>query len=230
MQIRLLIVEDHPLYAEALQSAISRAMTNVKMFRVATIAEAVKVLADLKDIDLAILDLKLPDSSGLEGLIEIRTRAPSLPVLINSTYAEPDVVHNALVCGAVAFIPKATTKHVLLDAICDVLDGKKPGLRGESRLTGYSESTRPLTRCGALTRQQMRVLQMVCQGLLNKQIAHNLGINESTVKAHVSEILRKLRVSSRTQAVVTISNLGGPLMQSQLQNEIVERPLTTVAS
>lgn len=208
MQTRLLIVEDHPLYAEALQGAIERALPDVRVCHVPTIAEATKFLDSGERIALVILDLKLPDSTGLEGLIEIRARAPSLPILVSSAFDEPEVRHNIIVCGGAGFVPKATSKDVLLGAICDVLDGRKPSLQNGNGTNGTSHPLRPMARCGALTRQQLRVLQMLCKGLLNKQIAHNLGINESTVKAHVSEILRKLHVSSRTQAVVAISYLG----------------------
>lgn len=221
MHSRLLIIEDHPLYAEALQSAITNALRPVETEHVQTIADAAERLRQ-KDqpLNLAILDLRLPDSNGFEGLITLRSLAPAMPILIMSAFAEPATIRTALVCGAVGFIAKATPKQSLIAAIRDVLNGKKPLLstsngNGDGG-NGASDGVRPLTRCGALTRQQIRVLHMLNKGLLNKQIAHKLGINESTVKAHVSEIFRKLRVSSRTQAVVAISTLAAPTMLSSV--------------
>lgn len=219
MQSKLLIIEDHPLYAEALQSAIVNALRPVETEHVQTIADAAERLRK-KDqpVNLAILDLRLPDSNGFEGLIALRSLAPAMPILIMSAFAEPATIRTALVCGAAGFIAKATPKQSLIAAIRDVLNGKKPLLSNGDGSDGAGDGFRPITRCGALTRQQIRVLHMLNKGLLNKQIAHTLGINESTVKAHVSEIFRKLRVSSRTQAVVAISTLAAPTMFSSVYN------------
>ncbi len=212
MQRRFLIVDDHPLYANALKAAISTAMADVRVIHAATLGEAARTLKGGLDFELVILDLWLPDTYGFEGLIELRMLRPALPVLINSAFADPDLVHNAIACGAAGFISKAAAPQDLLAAINEVLEGNVP-LPETYRPPQPQESPESETlkvKLATLTQQQLRVLQMLCQGLLNKQIAHELGVGEATVKAHVSEILRKLGVCSRTQAVLGISKMNAP--------------------
>jgi DNA-binding NarL/FixJ family response regulator len=221
MQSKLLVVEDHPLYAEALQRAISHAIVGVHTVIAPTIASAIEVLGDGTGIDLVILDLRLPDSNGLDGLIEIKAHAPCVPVIVTSAFADTDVINNVIVCGAAAFVSKSCETSVLMREISAILEGKKYTMSSFAlNRHKTSEVVKSAIRSGALTRQQMRVLKLLCKGLLNKQIAHGLGINESTVKAHVSEILRKLRVASRTQAVVAVSHLSDPVdMHSTVPGE-----------
>jgi DNA-binding NarL/FixJ family response regulator len=209
MPRRFLIVEDHPIYAEALELTIRSGMSDVRITQAGTLCEAKNAIQEGKDFDLALLDLWLPDTHGFEGLIELRNLFPRLPVVVVSAFADKGVIHKALVCGAAGFIPKSARKYTLLHAISDVLAGSvtMPSDYMPAEALATLELTALTSKLKSLTHQQLRVLQMLCQGLLNKQIAHQLDVGETTVKAHVSEILRKLSVCSRTQAVLEISKL-----------------------
>jgi len=207
---RFLIVDDHPLFREALHSAVSMAYPKVETIEATTVAEALEILKGGAPFDLALLDLNIPGVQGFDGLLQIRTSHPRLPVVIVSGHEDNRIISQALSYGAAGFIPKSSRKADLASAIRDVMEGAvyvpqsyqpQPGAaRDEDR----SELMR---RLSTLTPQQMRVLTMLRQGLLNKQIAYELQVGETTVKAHVSEILRKLHVYSRTQAVIEVSRL-----------------------
>lgn len=205
MPKRLLIVEDHPIFADALALSIRSAMPDIHIEHADTVAQAKAAFyREEEGFDLVLLDLWLPDTHGFNGLIELRKLFPEIPIVIVSAFADPSVVHKAMVCGAAGFIPKSASKDALLQAIATVLAGDAcPPLEPVGSI-----ELRSLTwRLKSLTQQQLRVLQMLCQGLLNKQIAYELVVCETTVKAHVSEILRKLSVCSRTQAVLEVSRL-----------------------
>lgn len=207
---RFLIIDDHPLFREALHSAVSMAYPKVETIEATTVAEALETLKGGAPFDLALLDLNIPGVQGFDGLLQIRTSHPRLPVVIVSGHEDNRIISQALSYGAAGFIPKSSRKADLASAIRDVMEGAVyvPGSYqpqpGAARDEDRSELVR---RLSTLTPQQMRVLNMLRQGLLNKQIAFELQVGETTVKAHVSEILRKLHVYSRTQAVIEVSRL-----------------------
>ncbi|MBS3647511.1 response regulator transcription factor [Pseudaminobacter sp. 19-2017] len=209
---RFLIIDDHPLFREALHSALRVAYPGVDTAEAKTIAEALGILAGPLSFDLALLDLSMPDVHGFEGLLQLRTRHPRLPVVVVSAHEEPKIISEALSYGAAGFIPKSARKDALAAAIRSVMEGaiyvpeNYSGRPPEGEGADRAEMVR---RLSTLTPQQLRVLQMLRQGLLNKQIAYELQVGETTVKAHVSEILRKLNVYSRTQAVIEVSKLDG---------------------
>lgn len=208
--VRFLIIDDHPLFREALHSAVQVAYPEADTVEARSIAEALELLGDARPFDLALLDLNMPDVHGFEGLLQLRTRHPRLPVVVVSGYEEAKIISEALSYGAAGFIPKSARKSDLAAAIRTVMDGavyvpdtyeiQKPD-------ADQSDRADMVQRLAKLTPQQLRVLQMLRQGLLNKQIAYELQVGETTVKAHVSEILRKLNVYSRTQAVIEVSKL-----------------------
>lgn len=210
MQSRFLIIEDHPLYAEVLLTTIGRALPNVDLVWASTLAQAKAIIGQNISLDLVLLDLWLPDCHGFEGLIELRMLRPSLPVVVTSAFSDAEVVHNAVACGASGFIAKSATRDELVQDIQDVLNGyvPLPHKYSPTKATESEDTEELKIKLGTLTPQQLRVLQMLCQGLLNKQIAHVLGVGETTVKAHVSEILRKLGVNTRTQAVLGVSKVS----------------------
>jgi DNA-binding NarL/FixJ family response regulator len=206
---RILIVDDHPIYSEALQAVIAAGMPAASVDTAASLGEALEHIRRNSNLDLVLLDLWLPDTHGFTGLIELRRLFPKLPIVVVSAFANHGVVHKAITCGAAGFIAKSASKGTLLQALGEVMAGGialpadyVPPMQEDSRALATLTS-----RLSSLTRQQLRVLHMLCQGLLNKQIAHELEVGETTVKAHVSEILRKLSVNSRTQAVLEVSKL-----------------------
>ncbi len=206
---RFLIIDDHPLFREALQSAIGLAFSDADSLEARSIDEALKALADNPVFDLALLDLNMPGTRGFEGLLELRTQYPRLPVVVVSGHEEARIISEALSYGVAGFIPKSAKKADLAAAITAVMSGEIYVPAGyDAPQNGHDNSkSELLSKIASLTPQQLRVLQMLKQGLLNKQIAYELKVGETTIKAHVSEILRKLNVFSRTQAVIEVSKL-----------------------
>lgn len=209
MPARILIVEDHPIFADALRMTLAAALSNVCFVHAGTLNEAKDALQGGAQFDLVLLDLWLPDTHGFAGLIELRGRFPKLPIVVVSAFADQTIVHKSMVCGAAGFIPKSARKESFQQAIHSVLAGEivLPSDCLPPDSVANIELDVLTTKLQSLTHQQLRVLQMLCQGLLNKQIAHELDVGEATVKAHISEILRKLHVCSRTQAVLEVSKL-----------------------
>jgi DNA-binding NarL/FixJ family response regulator len=210
MAEHFLVVDDHPLFLEALQLAIHAAYPDATITEATSIATAKTAIGGRRDFDLVLLDLCMPGTRGFDGLIELRTLFPKLPVVIVSALADHRIVHEAMTCGAAGFIAKSTRKPELAAAIRDVMAGTvalpvgyQPPLADHDDANGQGM----VRRFASLTPQQQRVLQMLRLGKLNKQIAHDLDVGETTVKAHVSEILRKLNVASRTQAVIEMSKI-----------------------
>ncbi len=206
---RFLIIDDHPLFREALQSAIALAFSDAQSVEARSIDEALKALADDPVFDLALLDLNMPGTRGFEGLAELRTQYPRLPVVVVSGHEEARIISEALSYGVAGYIPKSAKKADLAAAITAVMSGEiyvPAGYDAPQNGQDHSKSVL-LAKLSSLTPQQLRVLQMLKQGLLNKQIAYELKVGETTIKAHVSEILRKLNVFSRTQAVIEVAKL-----------------------
>ncbi|NLH82649.1 MAG: response regulator transcription factor [Phyllobacteriaceae bacterium] len=207
-----LVVDDHPLFREAIQLAVRSVSPKAEIHEATTIEAAVEMIAGRRrGYDLALLDLSLPGTSGFDGLLLLRTRFPRLPILVVSAHDDPRIVREAMSHGVSGFVSKAAKKGEIARAIGQVLAGgvyvpdwfdKAP----RAAPTGFADGEL-VARLSSLTPQQMRVLQMLRQGLLNKQIAHELDVGETTVKAHVSEILRKLGVFSRTQAVIEAAKI-----------------------
>ncbi len=205
----ILIVDDHPLFREAMHSAIDAAYDSPQVLEAECLDEGMQLLESHKP-DLILLDLNIPDTEGYFGLIDLRARYPRLPVVVVSGHEEPRVIKEVMSHGALGFIPKSTRKPALVEAIKQVLSGEiylpesyvEPQ---EDRSEG--DRSRLRKQLATLTPQQLRVLRMLRDGLLNKQIAYELNVGETTIKAHVSEILRKLGVYSRTQVVIEINKL-----------------------
>jgi DNA-binding NarL/FixJ family response regulator len=207
---RFLIVDDHPLFREALENSIRVAVPIADILEAATIDEALDVLSS-NEVELIFFDLSLPGTAGLSGLIRIRKAFPSRPIVAISCHKDPEIVASAFFLGVSGYVPKSTAKDELVRSIGVVLRGSIY-LPSCHRAIGNAGPFRArvqelLRRINDLTLQQLRVLEMVRRGLQNKQIAYELQICESTVKVHVSEILRKLKVASRTRAIVEISKI-----------------------
>jgi DNA-binding NarL/FixJ family response regulator len=206
--IRFLIVDDHPLFREALQSVIQRDWPDADIREAESIEAAEHLLASGLAIDLALLDLSMPDARGFDGLLRLRGGFPRLPIVVVSGLEDARIVREALSYGAAGFIPKSVRRNELGRAIGEVIAGSVYVPNGLSPPPSSSDARPDLAaKLKTLTPQQIRVLKMLRQGLLNKQIAFELNVGETTVKAHVSEILRKLGVYSRTQAVIEATKI-----------------------
>ncbi|MDT8855677.1 response regulator transcription factor [Paracoccaceae bacterium Fryx2] len=206
LQQSALIIDDHPLFCDALVMTL-KAVTGITSVETVGGLEAALALLDRGLApDVVVLDLNLPDVSGLDGLIRLRAAAGGVPVVVVSSLADNRVVGAALRAGAAGFVPKHSRREVFRAAFEAVRlgevywpEGYVPQTDPEAPATRREDA---VARLGLLTRQQARILQLICEGRLNKQIAFDLTIAETTVKAHVTAIMRKLGVQSRTQAVL----------------------------
>lgn len=201
-----LIVDDHPLFCDALGMTL-KAVAGVE--RVETAGRMETALSRLEQAplpDVVVLDLNLPDVTGLDGLIRLRATVPGVPVVVVSSLDDNRVIGAALRAGAVAFVPKHSHRDIFRAAFDALRTGTAWVPEGFAPQADSSAPATPretaMLRLGLLTRQQAKILQLICEGMLNKQIAYELTIAETTVKAHVTAIMRKLGVQSRTQAVL----------------------------
>ncbi len=220
MSTTILIADDHPLFRDAIKSAlighVERAGGDEVMLEASDFASASKVLEENDEIDLLLLDLNMPGASGLSALVAIRASHPSVPVVIVSASDDPDTVRRSVELGASGFISKSSSTEMIRDAVAKVLQGE---IHLPENLELGSEQDEEvadlIARIKTLTPQQARVLGMLSEGLLNKQIAYELGVSEATIKAHVSAVLQKLRVDSRTQAVIRLSKIGADILRGE---------------
>ena len=200
-----LIVDDHPLFCDALSMTLG-AVANIRDIQTAAnLTDALSLIGKGFSPDLVVLDLNLPDVDGLDGLIRMRNTA-SVPVVVVSSMADNRVITSTIKAGASGFVPKHSKREIFAAAIKSIRQGHifvPDGfvLLDDGQL-GKPMQSDILARLATLTNQQARILQLICEGKLNKQIAYDLTIAETTVKAHVTAIMRKLGVQSRTQAVL----------------------------
>ena len=216
MHYRLLIADDHPLFRGALREAVSGMFADVDIMEAGTFEEMSNLLERGADIDLVLLDLAMPGVRGLSGLLYLRAQYPSLPVTVVSATDNPVIIRRCMEIGASGFIPKTLDVDNIRTAIATVLAGDL-WTPPDVDLTAADdiETAAMLARFATLTPQQVRVLMMLSEGLLNKQIAYELGVSEATVKAHVSAVLQKLNVDSRTQAVILLSKIGADALRAE---------------
>ena len=204
----LLIADDHPLFRGALREAVSGLFGDAEIGEAGTFEEVAAHLERGADVDLILLDLSMPGVRGFSGLMYLRAQYPSLPIVVVSANDDPAVIRRCMEFGASGFIPKTLGIDAMRDAIARVLAGEvwtPPDV--DLTRQADAETTAMIARLSSLTPQQVRVLMMLSGGLLNKQIAYELGVSEATVKAHVSAILQKLDVESRTQAVIAAGRI-----------------------
>jgi DNA-binding NarL/FixJ family response regulator len=211
MQMNILIVDDHPLFRSALTQTVKQALPEAAITETGSVAGLHEILERLPDADLVLLDLNLPDATGFSALVHLRAAFPALPVIVVSAHEDHAIMQRALAHGALAYIPKSAPPLQIHAAIHAVLAGEA-WLPDEQSLINHDprdhRETDLAERMQSLTPQQFRVLMMLAEGLLNKQIAYTLNVSEATIKAHVTAIFRKMDVQNRTQAVLALSVLN----------------------
>lgn len=203
---RIIIVDDHPLFRAALRQTLTGDAARIEIGEAGDLAALSAVLEADRDYDLVLLDLNMPGAHGFSGLLLLRAQYPEVPVMIISAVEDHKVIRRTFELGASGYLPKSVGPAEIRTAIDTVLAGGIFVPEGVS-LSGDDEQSALLRRLATLTPQQIRVLMMLSDGLMNKQIAYELSISEATVKAHVSSILQKLDVDSRTQAVIAASRI-----------------------
>jgi DNA-binding NarL/FixJ family response regulator len=205
---RILIVDDHPLVRGALRQAVVGAVAGAEIIESCDLERLNEELAKNPEADLVLLDLAMPGVSGYYGLMKLRAEYPCLPVIVVSGNEDHSVIRRCIDIGASGFIPKTTDFDTMRAAIRIVLEGQI-WVPADVDLSSQpdSEHAAGVRRLMSLTSREAQVLKLISDGLLNKQIAYELSISEATVKAHVSAILFKLDVDSRTQAVIAASKL-----------------------
>ncbi len=214
---KILIADDHPLFREAITNVIESGFPDTETIETEDLETALALAQEHDDLDLVLLDLNMPGMNGLNGLISLRNEAPTIPVVIVSAEDDKQVVLQAITCGAVGFISKSSPRAQMTEALQQILDGNvylpsdiirqsdQDSGRRNRRTSEHPQIAPELL--SSLTRRQLLVLERMAKGESNKQIAYNLHIAETTVKAHVSAILRKLGVHNRVQAILSASDI-----------------------
>ena len=205
---RLLIADDHPLFRGALREAVAGLFAKVEIGEAGSFEDVAALLERGGEVDLILLDLSMPGVRGFSGLMYLRAQYPGVPIIVVSANDDPAVIRRCMDLGTSGFIPKTLGIEEMRIAVKRVLDGGIWTPPDVDLGAGVDAETADLlARLASLTPQQVRVLMMLSEGLLNKQIAYELGVSEATVKAHVSAILQKLGVDSRTQAVIAAAKI-----------------------
>ena len=205
---RLIIADDHPLFRGALREAVTGLFAHVDIGEAGSFDDVAALLERGGEVDLILLDLTMPGVRGFSGLMYLRAQYPSVPIVVVSANDDPAVIRRCMDLGTSGFIPKTLDIEEMRAAVKRVLEGgvwTPPDV--DLGAGADADIADLLARLTSLTPQQVRVLMMLSEGLLNKQIAYELTVSEATVKAHVSAILQKLGVESRTQAVIAAAKI-----------------------
>ena len=205
----VIIADDHPLFRSALRQTIVEREPRATVIEADSLSALQDCIESHKDADLLLLDLHIPGANGFSALAYVRNRYPELPVMMVSAHEDRTIFEQARQRGAAGFIPKSSSMDTIVEAITTVMRGDHwfP-IETSAGATIISSQDEMLGRVAQLTPQQLRVLQMTVAGMLNKQIAYKLEVSEATIKAHMTAIMRKLGVRTRTQAVAAVSQLN----------------------
>ncbi len=206
---RILVADDHPLFREALSGALTPHFEGADIVEADSLDSALTVLASGNEVDLILLDLNMPGGEYFNGLISIKEAYPMIPVAVISAAESVEVVAQVMSLGAQGFIPKSTPTKDIADAIMLIQNGNNWLPQGmQEELEKVDDDLKLLLqRFRELTPKQIQVLSYLRAGLMNKQIAHEMNVTEATIKAHISAILRKLEINTRTQAVLLMDKL-----------------------
>jgi DNA-binding NarL/FixJ family response regulator len=200
--MQFIIADDHPLFRTAMTHTLQQRFGGAQIWEVGSLPELLGLLKTGIEVDLLLLDIHIPDAHGFTGLVQVSEYFPEVPVMIVSGNDNPSVIHKAVALGASGFLPKSASNEDITTAIDAVIQGQvwiPANLPAAAAELGEELTAQ---RIASLTPQQLRVLTMIGEGLYNKQIASELSVTDATVRAHVTEILRKLVVTNRTQAVI----------------------------
>jgi len=206
----ILIADDHPLFRDALKRALTQAVPEARLFEADSVNALQTLIESHPEAELLLLDLHMPGANGFSALAHVRGQQPGLPVVMVSAQEDVRVIRRAIGHGASGYIPKSASVETIVQAVRRVLDGDvwlPPHLADAGGALDSSEAS-AAARIAELTPQQFRVLGMIAEGLLNKQIAYELKISEATIKAHMTAIMRKLRVNNRTQVALIARQLA----------------------
>ncbi|MGH1430838.1 MAG: response regulator [Neptuniibacter sp.] len=212
---KILLADDHPLFREAIINVIKNSFPGCETLETEDLESALEIAQKEDDLDLILLDLNMPGMNGLNGLITLRNDLPTVPVVIVSAEEDKQIVLQAITYGAVGFITKSSPREQMTEALKQILAGNvylpsdiiRSSQPDNRRTQRKDDNQIPPELLSSLTRRQLLVLERMSKGESNKQIAYNLNIAETTVKAHVSAILRKLGVHNRIQAVLSAGNI-----------------------
>jgi DNA-binding NarL/FixJ family response regulator len=208
---KILVADDHPLFRDAVINIISQTFPKSEIFESEDIESTLAFAQENNDIDLILLDLNMPGMSGLVGLLDLRNQFPTIPVVIISAETEKQIILQTIAYGAVGFIAKSSAKNIIGEAITSIFEGNVylPAdiIRSQPTVNKAKEFEVLPEKMFLLTRRELMVLQNLTKGEANKQIAFNLNISETTVKSHVSSILKKLGASNRVKVVVGCSDI-----------------------
>ncbi len=208
---KILVADDHPLFRDAVINIIFQTFSNSEVFESEDIDSTLALVKENNDLDLILLDLNMPGMSGLTGLLDLRNQYPTIPIVIISAETEKQVILQTIAYGAVGFIAKSSTKNTIGEAIKSIFEGNVylPAdiIRSQTTVNTPKEFEISPEKMLLLTRRELMVLKNLTKGEANKQIAFNLNISETTVKSHVSSILKKLGASNRVKVVVGCSDI-----------------------
>lgn len=208
-----LVVDDHPLYSDALVSTLRSDNASCDVRTAGSLADTFEILETGFEPELLMLDLKLPDVSGISGFEQLKQRLRGTRILVISSMATSDLVRQLLALGASGFMPKESSASALRRAVNEVSAGRRYVPKEyQSVFTGEEPEQKTCDfysnpGLDHLTPQQKRILKLICEGMPNKLIAYELSLAETTVKAHITALLRRLGVSNRTQAAVMVESL-----------------------
>lgn len=220
---KIIIADDHPLFRTALQQAVKQIVTDVVIEQAESLPELQGVVEQHKDADLILLDLQMPGAHGFSGLVYLRSHHPEIPVIVVSACEDPAVMCQAIDHKASGYIVKSSSLDDIAQAIASVLQGDLylPDVARRYQHQPNRTTMDLAERLASLTPQQYRVLIMMTEGLLNKQIAYDLDVSEATIKAHVTAIFRKLGVRTRTQAVIAVQSMDFDRVDPNSKSESV---------
>lgn len=200
---RVLLADDHPLFRQALRAVVSRTQPELQISEAESLAGARTILSREQDVILILLDLKMSDCGDFVGLLCLRGEYPQIPVVVVSSSCDANTICRAMAFGAAGFIPKSSSRSEIEDAVGAVLAGEisAPAIPHNTPIPPAIKSV------ATLTPAQLQILMGLQRGLRNKEIAHEMGVTEKTVKAYMTAMFRKLGVSSRTQAIIAVQAL-----------------------